>query len=78
MDLEKYARDLRQGSGAASRETEQMTVELLKKVDPEKLAAAAKAGDMQALGKMINSLLSTPEGQSFAREVRKAVGQDGR
>ena len=81
MDLEKYARDLRQGSGAGELEKLARSGQgeaLLKKVDPEKLAAAAKAGDMQTLGAMISTILSTPEGQSFAREVKKAVQGDGR
>ena len=80
MDLEKYAGQVRQGSGGALEKLARsgQGEKLLRKVDGEKLAAAAKAGDMQTLGQMINAILSTPEGRSFANEVKKAVGQDGR
>ena len=81
MELEEYARAVRQGGGADALEKLARSGQgekLLQKVDGEKLAAAAKAGDMQALGRMVNAILSTPEGRSFAREVKKAVGQDGR
>ena len=81
MDLEKYADQVRRGGGADALEKLARSGQgerLLQKVDGEKLAAAAKAGDMQTLGAMINSILSTPEGQSFAREVKKAVQGDGR
>ena len=81
MDLEKFAGQVRQGSGGGALEKLARSGQgekLLGKVDGEKLAAAAKAGDMQTLGQMLNAILSTPEGQSFAREVKKAVGQDGR
>ena len=81
MDLEKYAGQVRQSPCGDTLEKlvrSGQGEKLLKKVDGEKLAAAAKAGDMQTLGQMINSILATPEGQSFAREVKKAGGQDGR
>ena len=39
---------------------------------------ANKAGDMQALGRMLQGVLATPEGKRFAAEVQKAVRDGGR
>ena len=81
MDFEEYARRVRSGPNGKALDELARSGEgekLLAGVDGEKLAAAAKAGDMQTLGAMINAILSTPEGQSFAREVKKAVQGDGR
>ena len=81
MDLEKYAGQVRRGeSGAAldalarSKDGEK----LLAGLDTRKLEQAAKAGDMQALGQMLQGILATPEGRRFAGQVQKAVEKHGR
>ena len=66
MDLQEFARQVRQGE------------KVLRHVDGEKLAAAAKVGDMQTLGRMLQNVLATPEGRELAQKVQKAVQSDGR
>jgi phage-related tail fiber protein len=81
MDFEQYARQLRAGAGGQALEalTQSETgTKLAAQVDVKSLEAAAKAGDGQALAKLLQGVLATPEGQDFARQVQKAVGQDGR
>ena len=81
MELEEYARAVRQGGGADALEKLARSGQgekLLQKVDGEKLAAAAKAGDMQTLGRVLQGILATPEGRELARKVQKAVQGDGR
>lgn len=81
MDLEKYARQVRsggQGKALDDLARSEAGAKLAAKVDGEMLTKAAKAGDMDALGKMLRDILSTSEGKSFADQVRKAVKQDGR
>ena len=81
MDLEKYAGQVRgSGKGAAldalARSTD--AERLLAGVDKRKLEQAAKAGDMRELGRLLQGVLATPEGKSFARQVQKAVENGGR
>ena len=81
MDLEKFARQVRDGEKAAALDDlarSRAGAQLAARVDGEKLTQAAKAGDMQTLGRMLQELLSTPEGKSFAQQVQKAVKPDGR
>ncbi len=81
MDIEKYARQVRSGSQGEALDDlarSETGAKLAAKVDGRKLTKAAKAGDMDALGEMLRDILATPEGKSFAAEVRKAVKQDGR
>ena len=47
-------------------------------IDGSKLENAAREGDMKVLSAMLRDILATPEGKSFAAEIRKAVGKDGR
>ncbi len=81
MDLDEYARRVRQsGKGkdldALARSPE--GARLAASVDREKLEKAAKAGDMRQLGELLQGILATPEGRSFAAKVRKAVEDGGR
>lgn len=81
MDLEEYARQMRQGSQGRKLEelaSSSQGERLLAQVDREKLAKAAKAGDMKTLGALMRDILSTPEGRDFAARVEKAVARDGR
>ncbi len=81
MDLEKYARQVREGKQGAALDglaRSEDGARLAAKVDGEKLTQAAKAGDMDALGRMLRDILSTPEGKRFASQVQKAVKPDGR
>lgn len=81
MDLEKYARQVREGDKGAELDglaRSQAGAKLAAKLDGEKLAQAAKAGDMKALGQMLQGILATPEGRDFAEKVRRAVKNDGR
>ena len=81
MDLEKYARQVREGdAGAALDDLARSAAgaKLAAKLDGEKLTRAAKSGDMKALGQMLQGILATPEGKQFAAQVQKAVKGDGR
>lgn len=81
MDLEKYARQLREGKNADAlqRAAESPAGEkLAARLDGARLEQAARTGDAQALSAMLWDILATPEGRQFAAEVEKAVGQDGR
>ena len=76
MDLQEFARQVRRGEKADA--LEELVRSVLRHVDGEKLAAAAKAGDMQTLGRMLQGILATPEGKELAQKVQKAVQGDGR
>ncbi len=81
MDLEKYAQQIRQGEkggqlDALARSTD--GERLLAGLDKRRLEQAAKAGDMKALGQMLQGVLATPEGKRFAAQVQKAVQDGGR
>ncbi|MCD8087003.1 MAG: hypothetical protein LUE22_00240 [Oscillospiraceae bacterium] len=79
IDLEKCARQVRQGKNGAALEklvSSEVGAELAAKVDGERLTKAAQQGDAQALASMLKGILSTPEGRSFAAQVEKAV-RDG-
>ena len=81
MDLQEFARQVRQGEKAGALEELARSGQgekVLRHVDGEKLAAAAKAGDMQTLGQMLQGILATPEGRDLAQKVQKAVQGDGR
>ncbi len=81
MDLEKYARQVREGDAGAALDSlarSRTGAELAAKVDGEKLTRAAQIGDMKALGQMLQGILATPEGKQFAAQVQKAVKRDGR
>ena len=81
MDLQEFARQVRRGENAGALEELARSGQgekVLRHVDGEKLAAAAKAGDMQTLGRMLQDILATPEGRELARKVQKAVQCDGR
>lgn len=79
LDLESYAREhlgkgerealgKLTGSAAGAR--------LAARVNGGALEEAARKGDMSTLSSILRDILSTPEGQSFAAEVRKAVKRD--
>ena len=81
MDLDKYARQLKEGkSGAALQKLTESEAgaRLVAQVDGEKLAEAARQGDTGTLSAMLRGILSTPEGRNFAAQVEKAVKSDGR
>ena len=81
MDLEEYARQLRQGKQGAALDglaRSEAGARLAARLDGKELERAAKSGDMQELGRMLQSILATPEGKTFADQVRKAVKRDGR
>lgn len=81
MDLDKYVRQVRQGKqgDVLQKLTESETgARLAAKVDGAKLEAAARNGDTKALSAMLQDILSTPEGKSFAQAVQRAVKNDGR
>lgn len=81
MDLEKYARQLKEGkSGEALQKLTESEAgaRLAAQVDASKLTEAARQGDTSALSAMLRGILSTPEGRSFAAQVEKAVKTNGR
>ncbi len=81
MDLEKYAREVKQsGSGPAldALARSPAGARLAAKLDGEKLEAAARSGDSKALSRLLGDILATPEGRDFARQVERTVKRDGR
>ena len=81
MDLERYARQVRGGDKGAALDALARSADagqVLAGLDKQALERAAKAGDMQALGRMLQDVLATPEGRRFAGQVEKAVRDSGR
>ena len=81
MDMEKLISQAKQGKqGAALKKLTQSEegAKLAAKVDGAKLEAAAREGDAKALTALLQDILATPEGKSFAAAVEKAVKGDGR
>lgn len=81
MDLERYARELQNGkNGAALKKLTESGAgaALAERVDGAAIERAARAGDARALTKLLQGVLSTPEGASFAAQVKRAVDGGGR
>lgn len=81
MDLDRYARQVRQGDAGAALDALARSKDgekLLAGLDTGRLEQAARAGDMKALGQLLQGVLSTPEGRRFAGQVQKAVEKGGR
>lgn len=79
MDMDAYIRQLREGkNGEALQRLAESDVgaALTERFGGSELEAAIRRGDTQMMMDQLQSLLSTPEGRSFARQVKKAV--DGR
>ena len=81
MDLEKYARQVRDGKQGQALEVlarSEAGAKLAARLDGESLEKAARSGDMEQLGRILQEVLSTTEGKRFAAQVQKAVKPDGR
>lgn len=81
MDMEKYAKQLMDGKdGGALRELtrSELGSRLASRIDGAAIEKAARDGDQAALARILQNVLSTPEGRDFAAQVQKAVGQNGR
>lgn len=81
MNLEEYAGEvLRKGDAAALERIarSEAGARLASRFDGRAMEAAARDGNMDALSAMLRDILKTPEGQSFAAEVQKAVKRDER
>jgi hypothetical protein len=81
MEWEEYAKRLQTGKNAKALEAltqSEAGEKLAAKFDGKAVEQAARAGDGEALSRLLQGILATPEGQNFARQVQKAVGQDGR
>ena len=81
MDMDKYIQELKHGKSAETLKklTEsEAGARLASQVDVAKLEKAAKQGDTRTLSTMLQTILSTPEGRSFAAQVQKAVKDSGR
>lgn len=81
MDLEEYARQVRRSSSGAALDSLARSgagEKLAAGLDKAALEKAARAGDMQTLGRLLQGVLASPEGRQFAQQVRKAVEKDGR
>lgn len=81
MNLEEYAGEvLRKGDAAALERIarSEAGARLASCFDGRAMEAAARDGNMDALSAMLRDILKTPEGQSFAAEVQKAVKRDER
>lgn len=80
MDLERIIRETKaggQGSALDDLARSEAGARLAAKLDGKKLEQAARNGDMQALGRMLQGLLATPEGKDFAERVQRAVQGHG-
>lgn len=44
-------------------------------IDSSELGKAAKAGDPEALKKLLGSVLNTPEGKRLAENIRRMMGE---
>lgn len=81
VDLEKYAEQLRQSEKAGALDAlahDPAGERLLAGLDRAAMERAAKAGDMKALGQLLQGVLATAEGRRFAEKVQKAVQNGGR
>ena len=81
MDLEQYAKKVRAGDKGAALDALARSEDagrVLAGLDKREMEKAAKAGDMKALGQLLQGVLATPEGKRFAAEVQKAVRDGGR
>ena len=81
MDLEQTAQKLLAGKDTAAlrKLTEsEAAARLAASFDGAAVERAARAGDGAALAALMQSLLGTPEGRRFAREVREAADGHGR
>lgn len=81
MDLEKYAKQVRQGEKGGQLDQLARSTDgekLLSGLDKQALEKAAREGDMRSLSRLLQGVLSTPEGKRFAQQVQKAVQDGGR
>lgn len=78
MNLEDFEKKLREGANseklmAAANSADGRKIQQM--VDVGKIQSAAKSGDTQALKNILNQVLSTPEGQRLAQQVKNAMEQ---
>lgn len=81
MDMNEYAKILREGkSGQALQELTQseLGAKLAAKWGGADIEKAAREGDAETLSRLLQSVLSTPEGREFAARVQKTVDGHGR
>lgn len=81
MDMEKLAKQALAGKNTAALEALAKSgagEKLASRIDGAALEKAARTGDMDALSAMLKDVLSTPEGQSFIGQVKKAADSHGR
>lgn len=81
MDMEKLAKQALDGKNTAALEAlakSSAGEKLASQIDGKALEKAVRAGDMTALSAMLKDALSTPEGQSFIGQVKKAADSHGR
>lgn len=81
MDMERYVQELQNGkNGAALKKlTESEAGEaLLRRFDGREIEKAAMVEDSETLSRLLQGVLSTPEGARFAEQVKKAVNGGGR
>ena len=75
MDIEKLEKEARGNAALRALADSPEGKALAGRVDEKALWAAAKQGDAAALGEMLRRALATPEGQTLAEKVQKAVGK---
>ena len=73
MDLEKLERSLREQKELAAAVNSPEGQRLSAGLDDKALREAAKRGDTDALKRMLQQVLATPEGKQLAEKVKKAV-----
>lgn len=80
MDIGKYSEAIlkSKNSGALQKLAEGADgKKIMQMVDTAALEQAAQKGDTAALSAMLRKVLTTPEGQRLAAQVKKAVQTDG-
>ena len=75
MNLEKLEREAREQRQLRARADTPEGRTLAKQFDENELKRAAAQGDATALQDVLRRVLSTPEGQTLAEKVYRAVGK---
>ena len=75
MDLEKLQKELRNSAGLNAAAESPEGRRTAQRINDAALREAVERGDTAALQKLLNEVLSTPDGRALAERVRKAVGK---
>ena len=73
MDFEKLEREIRSRTALNEAAESLEGQRLARNINADALREAVQRGDAAALKKMLNAVLSTPDGKALAERVQKAV-----